>query len=313
MFTATKRGRLAVLGAVVIGATVALAGCSSSNPLNSGSTSKASGSSSSGTIVIGSQQYYSDTIVAEAYAQALENGGFKVTRSFNIGQRSVYLPELASGKIDLVPDYSGNLLQYYDAKTTAKSESDIESALPGVLPKGLKVLKAAPAKDEDTYTVTKEFSQKNNITSLADLKNYKGSLTVGANSEFQVRPYGIPGLKSVYGVTASLKAIADSGGPLTVSALKSGQVQLADIYSADPAIKANDFVSLKDPENMILPQQIIPVADSKVNSKAEAIIEKVDAALTQSVLIDLNSKSVNDKQSAATIAKAFLSSAGIVK
>jgi osmoprotectant transport system substrate-binding protein len=306
MFTA-KKGRLAVFGVVAIGAMVALAGCSSSNPLKSGSTTTAS----AGTIVIGSQQYYSDTIVAEAYAQALENGGFKVTRSFNIGQRSVYLPELASGKIDLIPDYSGNLLQYYDAKTTAKSEADIEAALPGVLPKGLKVFTAAPAKDEDTYTVTKAFSEKNNITSLAELKNFKGSLTVGANAEFQVRPYGIPGLKSVYGVTASLKAIADSGGPLTVAALKSGAVQLADIYSADPAIKANDFVSLEDPENMILPQQIIPVADSKVNAKAEAIIDKVDAALTQTELIDLNSQSVNDKSSAAVIAKAFLKSAGI--
>ncbi|MCU1529575.1 MAG: Glycine/betaine transporter [Frondihabitans sp.] len=308
MFTAKKR-RLAVFGVVAIGAMVALTGCSNSNPLKSGSTSGASGD----TIVIGSQQYYSDTIVAEAYAQALENGGFKVKRQFNIGQRSVYLPQLAKGQIDLIPDYSGNLLQFYDAKTTAKSEADIEAALPGVLPKGLRVLKAAPAKDEDTYTVTKEFSQKNNITSLAELKNYKGSLVVGANAEFQTRLYGIPGLKSVYGVTATLKAIADSGGPLTVAALKNNTVQLADIYSADPAIKANDFVSLSDPENMILPQQIIPVADKKVTSKAAAIIDKVNAALTQKELIDLNSQSVNQKQSAAVIATAFLKSAGLVK
>jgi osmoprotectant transport system substrate-binding protein len=307
MFTA-KKGRLAVFGVVAIGAMVALAGCSSSNPLKSGSTSSAS----AGTIVIGSQAYYSNTIVAEAYAQALENGGFKVDRQFNIGQRSVYLPELASGKIDLIPDYSGNLLQFYDAKTTAKSEAQIEAALPAALPSGLKVLKAAPATDQDTYTVTKAFSDKNNITSLSELKNYKGSLVVGANDEFQTRPYGIPGLKSFYGVTATLKAIADSGGPLTVSALKDNTVQLADIYSADPAIKANDFVTLKDPDNMILPQQIIPVADKKITSKAAAIIDKVDAALTQKELIDLNSQSVNQKQSAAVIAKAFLKSAGIV-
>jgi len=308
MFTAKKR-RLAVFGAVAIGAMVALSGCSSSNPLKSGSTATAS----AGTIVIGSQQYYSNTIVAEAYAQALEAAGFKVDRQFNIGQRSVYLPELAAGKIDLIPDYSGNLLQFYDAKTTAKSEADIEAALPKALPSGLRVLTAAPATDQDTYTVTKAFSDKNGITSLADLKKFKGSLVVGANAEFQVRPYGIPGLKSVYGTTATLKAIADSGGPLTVGALKSGTVQLADIYSADPAIKANDFVSLADPQNMILPQQIIPVADKKIDTKAAAVIEKVDAALTQEQLISANSKSVNDKSSAAVIAKAFLQAAGIVK
>lgn len=308
MFTAQK-GRLAVFGVVAIGAMVALAGCSSSNPLKSGSTTSASAD----TIVIGSQAYYSNTIVAEAYAQALENGGFKVDRQFNIGQRSVYLPELASGKIDLIPDYSGNLLQYYDAKTTAKTEAEIVAALPTALPKGLKVLTAAPATDQDTYTVTKKFSDANGITSLSDLSKFKGSLTVGANAEFQTRVYGIPGLKSVYGVSASLKAIADSGGPLTVSALKSNTVQLADIYSADPAIKANDFVSLTDPKSMILPQQIIPVGDSKITSKAESIIDKVNAALTQEELITLNSNSVNQKQSAAVIAKAFLQGAGILK
>jgi osmoprotectant transport system substrate-binding protein len=308
MFTA-KRGRLAVIGAVAIGAVVALAGCSSSDPLQSGSTGKAS----SDTIVIGSQAYYSNEIIAEAYAQALENAGFKVNRQFQIGQRSVYLPELASGKIDVIPDYSGNLLQYYDAKTTAKSEADIEAALPAALPKGLRVLKAASATDQDTYTVTKEFSEKNNVKSLADLKNVSGPLVVGANAEFQTRPYGIPGLKSTYGVTATLKAIGDSGGPLTVNALKDGTVQLADIYSADPAIKANGFVTLEDPENLILPEAVIPVVDKKVNSKAAAIIEEVNAKLTQSELISMNSKSVNDKSSSAVIAKAFLKDTGLVK
>ncbi|GAA4666241.1 ABC transporter substrate-binding protein [Frondihabitans cladoniiphilus] len=308
MFTA-KKGRLAVMGVVAIGAMVALAGCSSSDPLKSGST----GTASAGTIAIGSQAYYSNTIVAEAYAQALENGGFKVDRKFNIGQRSVYLPELASGEIDLIPDYSGNLLQFYDANTTATSEADIEKALPSVLPKGLRVLASSAATDQDTYTVTKAFSDKYKVTSLSDLSKVTDPLTVGANAEFQTRPYGIPGLKSDYGVTASLKAIADSGGPLTVAALKDGTVQLADIYSADPSIKANDFVSLKDPKNMILPQNIIPVADSKVNSKAAGIIEKVNAALTQSKLIAANAESVNDKKSAAVIAKAFLKDAGIVK
>jgi osmoprotectant transport system substrate-binding protein len=309
MFTAAKKGRLAVIGAVAIGAVVALAGCSNSDPLSSGSTSSAS----AGTIVIGSQAYYSNTLVAEAYAQALENAGFKVDRQFNIGQRNVYLPELASGKIDLIPDYSGNLLQFYDAKTTATSEAEIEAALPKALPSGVSIAKAAPATDQDTYTVTKDFSEKNSITSLADLANYKGSLTVGANAEFQTRPYGIPGLKSDYGVTATLKAIGDSGGPLTVAALKNGTVQLADIYSSDPAIKTNGFVLLKDPKNMILPQQVIPVFDKKVNSKAQAVIAKVNAKLTQTALIDMNTKSSTDKEKTATVAKDFLTSAGLLK
>ena len=65
--TTAKRGRLTLIGAVAIGAVVALAGCASGDPLDSGS-SDASGE----TLIVGSQDYYSNEIIAEIYAQALE-------------------------------------------------------------------------------------------------------------------------------------------------------------------------------------------------------------------------------------------------
>jgi osmoprotectant transport system substrate-binding protein len=109
MFTARK-GRLAAIGAVVVGAAIALSGCASSNPLSTGGTTPAAG----GTLVVGSQQYYSNEIIAEIYSQALEAGGYTVDRQFNIGQREVYLPEVEAGKIDVFPEYIGSLLQALD-------------------------------------------------------------------------------------------------------------------------------------------------------------------------------------------------------
>ncbi len=304
----TAKIRAGVAAALALGVAAALTGCASSNPLDSGS----SASSDSKTIVIGSQQYYSNEIIAELYAQVLEKDGFQVKRNFNIGQREIYLPQLQKGAIDVMPEYSGNLLQYYDKSATAKTSSEIDAALTKALPSGLRVLDAAEATDQDSYTVTKKFSQDNDVTSLADLKNVKDTLTVGANSEFQTRPYGPNGLKSVYGVDVDFKAVEDSGGALTVKALKDGTVQLADIYSADPSIKANDFVSLEDPENLILPQNVIPVVSKKVDDKAAADIDKVSKVLTTAALIDLNAKSVNDKEKASTIAKDFLTEQGLL-
>ena len=92
-------------------------GCASSDPLDSGS----SDSSDSKTIVVGSQQYYSNEIIAELYAQVLEKDGFDVKRNFNIGQREVYIPQLEKGAIDVMPEYSGNLLQYFDKDSDAKT------------------------------------------------------------------------------------------------------------------------------------------------------------------------------------------------
>ena len=304
----TARIRVALAAATALGVAAALTGCASSDPLSSGS----SASSDSKTIVIGSQQYYSNEIIAELYAQVLEKDGFTVQRNFNIGQREVYIPQLEKGAIDVMPEYSGNLLQYFDKSSTAKTADQIDEGLEKALPKGLRVLDEADATDQDSYTVTKQFSEENDVTSLADLKKVKEKLTVGANSEFQTRPYGPDGLKSVYGVDVDFKAVEDSGGALTVKALKDGTVQLADIYSADPSIKANDFVSLKDPENLILPQNVIPVVSDKVDEKAADAIDGVNEKLTTEKLIELNQKSVTDKEKASEIAKDFLTEEGLL-
>ncbi|WIE55833.1 ABC transporter substrate-binding protein [Curtobacterium sp. MCBD17_003] len=308
MTTATRL-RLGIAAALAVGAVAALTGCSSSSPIAGSSASSAAGSS---TIVVGSQQYYSNEIIAELYSQVLEHDGYDVKRNFNIGQREVYLPQMQKGAIDVMPEYSGNLLQYYDKKSTASSPAEIAAGLKSALPSGIRALPAAAATDQDSYTVTKQFSQQNHVTSLADLKDVSTKLTVGGNSEFQARPYGPNGLKSTYGATVGFTAIEDSGGALTVKALKDGTVQLADIYSADPSIKANDFVTLKDPKHLILPQNVTPIVSKKVTGKAATDIEKVDKALTTSALIQLNTESTVDKEKSAQIAKKFLTDKGLL-
>ena len=204
MITAGK-GRLVALAAVAVGATVALAGCASGDPLDDGST----GDASSETLVVGSQDYYSNEIIAEIYAQALEANGYTVDRQFRIGQREVYIPEIESGAIDVFPEYTGNLLQYYVPDTTATTSDDVYAELETSLPDGLRVLDQSPATDQDSYNVTAEFSEQNDVTSLADLKNVTTPITLGGNSELATRPYGPDGLKSVYGVEVGFTPIED--------------------------------------------------------------------------------------------------------
>ncbi|GAA1525193.1 ABC transporter substrate-binding protein [Agromyces terreus] len=296
------RGRLVALAAVAVGATVALAGCSSGDPLDSGS----GGDESSPTIVVGSQDYYSNAIIAEIYAQALEANDITVDRQFRIGQREVYIPEIEGGSIDVFPEYTGNLLQYYVADTTATTSDDVYAALQDALPEGLRVLDQSPATDQDSYNVTREFSEANGVTSIADLAGVSTPLTLGGNSELETRPYGPAGLKSVYGVDVAFTPIEDSGGPLTLKALVDDQVQLVNIYSADPNIEANDLVTLADPEGLFLASNVVPVVSDKVTDEIADIIDTVSAALTPEDLVRLNGLSVNEQQSEDQIASDWL-------
>jgi osmoprotectant transport system substrate-binding protein len=300
-------------GFATLAGLTALSACSSSNPLASPSSGgAASGSSSSGPLVVGSQQYYSNEIIAELYAQVLEKAGLKVTRQYQIGQREVYLPEVVKGSIDVFPEYNGNLLQYLNKSATVTDTASVQAALSKALPAGLRVLAPADASDQDTYTTTQAFSSQYGVTSLADLSKVTKKLTVAANSEFATRPYGPPGLKTAYGVDVTVVPVEDSGGPLTVKALTDGKADFADIYSASPSIIANNLVVLKDPKNLILPQNVVPLVSAKVDAKAADAITKVNAQLSADDLRKLNAQSVNEQKKSADIAKAWLSSKGLI-
>lgn len=302
MITAGK-GRFVALAAVAVGATVALAGCASGDPLDSGSGETDGGGE---TLVVGSQDYYSNEIIAQIYAQALEENGFTVDLQPRIGQREVYMPEIESGEIDVFPEYTGNLLQYYVPDTTATTADDVYAELEGALPDGLRVLDQSSATDQDSYNVTKEFSETNGVTSLADLAKVETPLTLGGNSELATRPYGPEGLKSVYGVDVAFTPIEDSGGPLTIKALQDGAVQLVNIYSANPAISTSDLVTLEDPEGLFLASNVVPVVSEKVDDEAAEVINTVSAALTAADLVALNALSVDEQQSAEQIASDWL-------
>ena len=303
--------RIAAL--LTVGA-LALSACASSNPLSSASAAASGSASSAGstTLVVGSQQYYSNEIIAELYAQALEHNGYTITRQYQIGQREVYLPELQSGKIDVFPEYSGNLLQYLDKSATAKTGDEVIAALPKALGSSLRPLTASAATDQDSYNVTKANADKYGLASIADLSKVGSSLKVCANSELEKRPYGPTGLKNDYGLNVEVIPVEDSGSALTIKALKDGKCDTADIYSASPAIADNDLVTLTDPKALILPQNVVPVVSQKVDEKAAAAIDKVCAALTTDVLVGLNALSVNKQQSSSEIAKTWLTGKGLL-
>lgn len=286
-----------------------LAGCSSSDPLSSSTST--SGTAAAGTLVVGSQAYYSNEIIAELYAQALEKAGLSVTRQYQIGQREVYLPELQGGKIDVFPEYNGNLLQYLDKASTASDTAAIQTALAAALGDSLRVLEPAEASDQDSYTVTKALADEHGLASIADLTKLGGTIKIAANSEFSARPYGPAGLKQAYGVDAEVVPVEDSGGPLTVKALLDGDVQVADIYTADPVIAKEGLVVLQDPKNLILPQNVVAVVSSKVDDAAAAAIAKVNAALSAAELQKLNARSVDEKLGSDVIAKDWLAEKGI--
>ena len=298
MFTARNKGWLAA-GVVMVGASLALSGCASGDPLDSGS---GNGGGDGETIVIGSQAYYSNEIIAEIYAQALENADFEVERNFQIGQRDAYLPALESGDVDLLPEYTGNLLQFYDPDTEATLADEVYAELDGALPEGLTVLDQSPATDQDSYNVTAEFAEENAVTTIADLAKVPTPLTLGGNAELEERPYGPSALRSQYGIDIAFVAT----GETTVADLVAGTIQVANVYSADPRIQTQNLVTLEDPDGLFLASNVVPLVNEDIADDIADVINAVSAKLTPEGLVALNVQSTVDEESPEDIAKKWL-------
>jgi osmoprotectant transport system substrate-binding protein len=305
MFNARK-SRLALAGVAAVATTLILAGCSNSNPLDDNADDNA-GDTGGDSIVVGSQAYFSNEIIAEIYAQALEAEGFEVDRQFNIGQRDAYIPELESGAVDLFPEYTGNLLEFYDDSTGATSPEDVYAALQEALPEELTALEYSEASDQDTYTVTKAFADEHGLTTIADLSKVTTPVTLGGYPELEQRPYGPAGAQETYGVEVGFSATGDT----TLESLLAGEIQVGDIYTAAPAFQTEDIVALEDPENLILASNVVPIASSDVADEIADVINAVSAAMTADGLVALGVQSTEDQMSSEDIAAQWLTENGL--
>ncbi len=314
MFNASRLFRAAVV-TIALGSVSLASACANADPTGPADVS----SEDAGKVIVGSFAYPESEILGEIYAQALVAKGVDVTKKFNIGPRQTTIPALRDGSINVIPEYNGNLLAYYDTEYTERTTEEVDGALGDAIKKDkLRVLESAPAEDKDAYVVTQKMAEKEGLESIGDLSKIV-PFELGANPQFGQLGYGIPGLKDVYGVgkkqgDVKFTPIEDFGGPDTVKALVDDSVQVADIYTTSPALVAEKLKVLDDPKNMISAQNIVPlVAESVYSDKLAEALNAVSAQLTTEDLIDLRERvEGEEKASSETAAKDWLTEKGLL-
>jgi osmoprotectant transport system substrate-binding protein len=274
--------------ATAVAATLALTACGSSDPLADDPAGGEGGSSE--TIAIGSADFPESQLLAEIYAQALEGAGVQVSREFNLGSREKYFAGLKDNSIELIPEYTGTLLQFINKEAPEVESEEVYTALQEVLPENLTVLDKAEAENKDAVVVTRETADKWSLETIEDLVPHCGEVVFGGPTEIQGRPDGIPGIKETYGCTfKSFKALQP--GAITTKALLDGTVQAADIFTTDAAIEANDLVVLEDTKNNFAAQNVVPLINKdKVSDTVTETLNALSAELTTDVLLDLNAR-----------------------
>jgi len=137
-------------------------------------------------------------------------------------------------------------------------------------------------------------------------------LILGGPPEFKKRADGVPGLAKHYGVSFGKYTVTDTGGPVTVNALKNGQVDAADLFTTDPSIEANHFVILTDPKANFAAQNVLPIINKdKATDGVKSTLNGISAKLDTAGLGALMVKVVTEKQDPDAVAKAWLSDQGL--
>lgn len=300
-------------------ASLALAACGGGgDPLETGtdsdapagtaaSTSDAGAGPAGGSVIVGSANFSENVLLAEIYAAALEDAGVDVSKKLNIGSREAYMAGLEDGSIDLIPEYTGGLATYLNQDITVTSSEDVLAEAQKNLPESLQLLEISEAEDKDSLVVTKETADELSLTSIADLEGKAGDLVLGGPPEFESRPNGVDGLKETYGLEFKQFRSLAAGSNLTVQALKNGQVDVANIFTTNPAVGENGFVVLEDPESLFAAQNVVPlISKDAVNADVETALKEVSAALTTDNLTEMMVKVDSEGQDPAAVAREFV-------
>ena len=174
------------------------------------------------------------------------------------------------------------------------------------------MLTPPPAEDTNQFVANARTAQEFNLTTLSSLAAVAGRLTIGAPPECPLRPFCLQGLRDVYGILFEDFEPLDAGGPQTVAALKSDEVQIGLLFSTDPSIEANGFIPLLDDKLLQDAENITPVIRSeKLNDEVRRLLDEVSARLSSDTVTELVGKVVIDGQDAAAVAKAFLAAKGL--
>jgi len=277
------------------------------------------GQASAQTLKVGSKNFTEQFIVAELYAAALAQAGFKVERKINLGGTLVAHEALRTGGIDLYPEYTGTGLGAV-MKLQGPTETDPEKAWQTVkafYEKEYKLTWLKPSGVNNGYAmvVRPETAQTMNLKTLSDLAKVAGKLKLGAGPEFTDRRDGIKGMKEVYGIEfGEFRQFAALR--LRYEALVQKQIDIANGFATDWQIAAEKFAALADDKGLFPPYYLAPVVRMDTvagNAKAVEALEKVGTLIDNATMQELNRQVEVDKKEPRAVAAAFLKAKGVIR
>ena len=270
------------------------------------------------TLTIGSAGFWESAVVAEIYAQALEEAGFTVERNLELGARDVTHPALVDGEIDLMPEYIGGYLGItYGGEPTPDVEESLTALRTELEADGLVAFEPTPGTDADGFAVRQETADDLGLATMSDLAEVAGDLKWGVALQCAENPNCGPGLERVYGIDFDSLDVETLEACTTAiaEALNAGNVDVAQVCTTQPEIVGFNLVLLEDDQGLAPAQNIVPVARQELVDEAgdtlETTLNSVSELLTTEELTNLGAAVILNGESYADAASQWLEDNGL--
>jgi osmoprotectant transport system substrate-binding protein len=263
-------------------------------------------------VVVTSFDFPESAILGELYAQALEGVGVPVRRELLLGPPELVSPALEQGLVDVVPEYLGTALAYLGGEQPqpadqAETEERLAEAFDEL---GVRLLEPAPAEDQNALVVTEGTALVYDLQRTSDLADVAAAFRFGGPPECPNRPFCLQGYEERYDLSFERFVPLDSGGPLTVAALRAQEVDVAVLFSTDPHLTLEEFVELEDDRGLQPAENIVPVVREDVlrdwGEQLRDPLDGVSEALTTDELRQLSADVVLEGQPARRAARTWL-------
>jgi osmoprotectant transport system substrate-binding protein len=275
----------------------------------------------SGTVVtVGSFDFPESALLAYLYGDALSARGYRARVLPDLGPRELVDPALMTGLIELVPEYAGSALEFVSVgrvHATASVATTTRALASWMKGRGLITAHPAAAQDNNAIVVTSATAAHYRLRTISDLARVAPGLVFGGPPECPKRPYCLEGLQQKYGLRFHAFAGLDAGGPLTRQALESGEIDVALLFTTDPAIPARHLVVLADNRKLQPAENVVPIVRGATadacGTRLLAALNAVSARLSTPVLTELDAQVQLNGRAPAAVADGWLKEQGLAQ
>jgi len=270
-------------------------------------------------ITVGSFDFPESVLLAYIFAGALAAKGFPARALPDLGTRELVDPALMNGLIQIVPEYSGSALDFMSLgrrPATSNTTTTYTWLSHSAQRHGLVAARPAAAQNANAIVVTAATARRYHLRSIADLASVAPDLVFGGPPECQERADCLPGLERAYGLRFEAFAPTDAGGPLTLQALDSGQIDVALLFTTDPSIQTRHLVILADNRALQPAENVVPLirrdTAERYGPRLLAALNAVSARLSTPMLRELDARVGLRRQTARSVADGWLRAQALI-